>query len=128
MACRSNKGFTLIELLVVITIISVLLSIVAPLMIEQVDKLKASAEFREAEQYVSDSAKVAFLRGQTVHFNFDGKQLSRSVGPEQINLEFDYLFFPQQLLQFNANGFPDRDFITVMRGRVEQKIALTRSK
>ena len=61
---QTRKGFTLIELLVVIAIMTTVLTLVAPLMISQVDKTKAAAEFAEAEQYINDSAKVAFLRGQ----------------------------------------------------------------
>lgn len=102
---QTRKGFTLIELLVVIAIMTTVLTLVAPLMISQVDKTKAAAEFAEAEQYINDSAKVAFLRGQSIQFVFEGKQLTRRIGSEEIVLSFEYIFFPLQTLHFNANGF-----------------------
>lgn len=110
---KRGAGFTLIELLVVIAIMTTVLSLVAPLMIEQVDKTRMAAEFTEVEQYVNDSTKVAFLRGQAASFLFDGKQLSRQIGEENVVLSFNYLFFPRQSLQINANGFASVNAIDV---------------
>jgi prepilin-type N-terminal cleavage/methylation domain-containing protein len=121
---RSTRGFTLIELLVVITIMTTILSLVAPLMIEQVDKTKASAEYHELEQYLSDSAKVAFLKGQPVYFQFDGKQLKRKIGADTVQLDFTYVFFPPQSLLINANGFTDSRYIDVISGKKSLKLEL----
>lgn len=125
MNSRQPAGFTLIELLVVITIMTTLLSLVAPLMIEQVDKAKAAAEYQQLEQYVADSAKVAFLKGQPVQFRFDGKQLFRYVGSDKTELTFQYLFFPKQRLSVNANGYTDTAYIRVVRGKTELTLKLT---
>lgn len=125
---KKRNGFTLIELLVVITIMTTVLALVAPLMIEQVDKTKAAAEFHEARQYLADSRKVAFLKGQIVRFSFDGKQLRRRIGDERLVLEFQYLFFPQQQLQINANGFAMQKRIDVFTGNKQQQIDLAELK
>lgn len=120
-----RHGFTLIELLVVITIMTTLLSLVAPLTVEQVDKSRAAAEFMEARQYLNDSGKVAFLRGQTATFIFDGKRLTRYLGEESVVLDFNYLYFPQQQLTINANGFAQQQYITVLTGNRTQQITLS---
>lgn len=117
-------GFTLIELLVVITIMTTVLSLVAPLMIEQVDKTRAAAEYHQLEQYISDSAKVAFLKGQAVLFRFDGKQLIRHTGSDEAVVDFEYLFFTQQSLMINANGFTAQRYISVRRINTEQQLEL----
>jgi prepilin-type N-terminal cleavage/methylation domain-containing protein len=117
-------GFTLIELLVVITIMSTILSLVAPLMIEQVDKTRAAAEYQQLNQYLADSSKVAFLKGQPVQFRFNGKQLVRYIGSDMTELNFQYLFFPQQTLLINANGFYDRAYVNVKRGKVQLTLEL----
>lgn len=123
-----RNGFTLIELLVVIAIMTTVLALVAPLMIEQVDKTKAAAEFHEVRQYLADSRKVAFLKGQVVSFSFDGKQLRRVIGDDSIVLEFQYLFFPRQQLLINANGFTDQQHIDVISGNRQLQIALAELK
>lgn len=119
-----RNGFTLIELLVVIAIMTTVLALVAPLMIEQVDKTKAAAEFHQARQYLTDSQKVAFLKGQTVTFWFEGKQLRRIIGNDSVELEFDYLFFPKQQLSIAANGFAMQKHINVYTGNRQQQINL----
>ncbi|HEY9041991.1 MAG TPA: type II secretion system protein [Rheinheimera sp.] len=121
---KKRNGFTLIELLVVIAIMTTVLTLVAPLMIAQVDKTKAAAEFAEAKQYILDSRKVAFLKGQVVNFSFDGKQLRRDIASESVVLEFKYLFFPRQQLQINANGFVDKTLINVITDKKQQNIEL----
>lgn len=119
-----KAGFTLIELLVVITIMTTLLSLVGPLMIEQVDKTRAAAEYQQLEQYISDSAKVAFLKGQAVRFSFDGKQLKRDIGTDQSVIDFQYLFFMPQSLLINANGFSRQQHIKLRRGNTELRLEL----
>jgi prepilin-type N-terminal cleavage/methylation domain-containing protein len=120
----TRNGFTLIELMVVIAIMTTVLSLVAPLMIEQVDKTKAAAEFHEARQYLTDSRKVAFLKGQPVNFWFEGKQLRRVIGNDTVILEFQYLFFPRQHLQINANGFTEQNQVELITGNRQQHINL----
>ena len=121
---KQRNGFTLIELLVVIAIMTTVLSLVAPLMIEQVDKTKAAAEFHQARQYLADSKKVAFLKGQAVRFRFEGKQLRRMIADDSVVLEFEYLFFPQQQLYIAANGFTMQKHIDVYTGNRQQQINL----
>lgn len=121
---KLRHGFTLIELLVVISIMTTILSLVGPLMIEQVDKTRAAAEFRQLQQYISDSAKVAFLKGQPVSFVFDGKQLQRELGENQVTVQYDYLFFSQQRVVINANGFTASKLVLVRKGRTELSIEL----
>lgn len=121
---KLRHGFTLIELLVVISIMTTILSLVGPLMIEQVDKTRAAAEFRQLQQYISDSAKVAFLKGQPVSFVFDGKQLQRELGENQVTVQYDYLFFSQQRVVINANGFTASKLVSVRKGRTELSIEL----
>lgn len=121
---KLRHGFTLIELLVVISIMTTILSLVGPLMIEQVDKTRAAAEFRQLQQYISDSAKVAFLKGQPVSFVFDGKQLQRELGENQVTVQYDYLFFSQQRVVINANGFTASKLVSVRKGSTELSIEL----
>lgn len=102
-----------------------LLSLVAPLMIEQVDKTRAAAEYQQLEQYVSDSAKVAFLKGQALDIRFDGKRLRRVMGDDESIVDFTYLFFTPQTLRINANGFTRQEVINVRRGNVELQLDLT---
>lgn len=124
MGGRSGQGFTLIELLVTIAIMGTAMSFVGPLMIEQVNKSKASAEFKEVAQYVRDSGKVAFLKGQPVEFLFEGKQLTRRVGDQSQRLTFEYLFFPVQTLRYNANGHSDKAQLQVISGKRELTLLL----
>lgn len=119
-----TSGFTLIELLVVIAIMSVSLGIVGPLMSNQADKTRAIAEFNQAETYIRHSSKVAFLRGQSIRLVLDGKQLTRFVGDAEQQVKYEYLFFPAQQVQINANGFYSQHDIVVQIGKKQQHIIL----
>jgi prepilin-type N-terminal cleavage/methylation domain len=44
MSFKFSKGFTLIELIIVLSIVSLLLSVVAPISIKAVDKTEAKTE------------------------------------------------------------------------------------
>ncbi len=101
---KRQNAFTLLELLVVMSIVGLALSWVGPLVLEQVDKTKANAEVKQLEQYIDMTLAGAYLAGQPVVLQFNGRQLQRQQHGVAEQVNFDYLFFQPQQLKINANG------------------------
>jgi prepilin-type N-terminal cleavage/methylation domain-containing protein len=126
MAYRS--GFTLIELLVVLTISTLALTIVAPLMQTQITKSKVSAELIEFKVYMRNSARLAYLRGESVRINLAGRKLVRVQGVNVSEVNYDALFFQPQNILFNANGFTAVKEVSVHTGKKLQSIQLGKTQ
>lgn len=101
---KQNKAFTLLELLVVMAIMGTSLALVGPLVFDQVDKTKANAELKQLQQLIDSTASIAYLSGQPVLMQFDGKSLRREQGKKNNVTEFKFLFFKQQSFSINSNG------------------------
>jgi prepilin-type N-terminal cleavage/methylation domain-containing protein len=101
---KAKLGFTLLELLVVMAIMGLSLTLVGPLVFDQVDKTKANAELKQLEVLLHATASSAYLSGQTVQMNFDGKVLQRATGKKTVTTEFNYLFFKPVQFEINSNG------------------------
>ncbi len=118
-------GFTLVEILIVMGLMGLVLTLVGPLLQNQVTKADASAEFIEAGQYINNSSKVAFLQNTPVSLSFDGRVLTRKMAGRQDQVEYNHLFFPKQQLVFNQHGYSDSRSISVVAGRRQLEIEIT---
>lgn len=114
---RRARGFTLIEILLVVLLTSILVALVAPLGIEQVEKARAQAEWLTLDREMGRLSMDAFLRGDFVTIYAAGKQLAWEFrGGKQGVIEFEHLFFsPQQQVTINPNGIADRAEIEVLQ-------------
>lgn len=119
-----KSGFTLIELLVVITIAGLSMSLVGPLMTSQVDKMEQLSEFKHAENYIKNSHKVAFLKGQNLILELDGKRIQRHIGQDVQTVDYEHLFFPKQQYSVNSNGFSVQQQVDVIAGQQHKTISL----
>ncbi len=125
---KYRSGFTLIELLVVMAISTLALTVVAPLMQSQIAKAQASAELIEFKTYMRNSARLAFLRGQSVRVQLEGRKLVRLQGRHVAEVNYDALFFQPQVILINANGYSDVAQVSVQTGKKLQTIALGSTK
>jgi prepilin-type N-terminal cleavage/methylation domain-containing protein len=117
---RRNRGFTLIEVLLVIVLASVLVTLVAPVGVEQVEKARAQTEFLELDRQVGRLALDAFLRGDFVTLHAAGRRLAwRFDGGRRGAVEFEQLFFEtEQQVIINPNGIADsRQLVLLQRER-----------
>ena len=71
------RGFTLIEILLVVVLMSVLIALVAPLGIQQVEKARAQAEWLTLDREIGRLSLDAFIRSDFVTLYAAGKQLER---------------------------------------------------
>ena len=101
---NQDKGFTLLELLVVMAIMGTSLALVGPLVFDQVDKTKANAELKQLQQLIDSTASIAYLSGQPVLMQFDGKSLRRDRAQKSDVREFEFLFFKPLSFSINSNG------------------------
>ncbi len=102
---RVNGGFTLIELLLVITLMAAVTAIVAPLGFNQIDKIKAKAEWKDCIQLVKHLQQEAYLHNMPSQVILDGKQIAIQRAGRDIQIvEFQDVFFQKQRLMIDSHG------------------------
>lgn len=101
-------GFTMIELLIVMAIVSSLMALVGPLVIDSYEKAQAKVEMQQLNNYISRLSYGAFADGQAKVIRLEGKQATIfNDSDEQPSREFlfEHLFFQPQEIYLNTNGF-----------------------
>ncbi len=123
---RKTRGFTLIEILLVVLLTSILVALVAPLGIEQVEKARAQSEWLTLDREIGRLSLDAFLYGDFVTIYAAGKQLFWEFrGGKQGVIEFEHHFFsPDQRVTINPNGIADRAEIEVLQRDRRRRLML----
>ena len=123
---RWTGGFTLIEILLVVLLTSILVALVAPLGVQQVEKARAQTEWLSLQREIGRLSMHAFLRGEFITLDVSGKQLLWQSGRgEQGVIQFEQLFFsPPQRVTFNPNGIADRPDIEVRQRERRRRMAI----
>jgi general secretion pathway protein H len=103
---RRQRAFTLVELLVVFAIVGLLVALVGPLGVRQMDKARAQEQWLVLQRTVEGLAFRAFAQGREVRLEARGTQLLWTVGDQQPRaLVLDRLFFdPAQTILINDHG------------------------
>lgn len=106
-----SRGFTLIELLIVISIVALTASLVAPLGVKQVEKIRAESEWITLRRAVDTLAFRAFAQGRSIEILAAGTRLSWRVdGAIAGELLFERVFFPPgQEIRVTRNGYAEPD-------------------
>lgn len=114
---RTQHGFTLIEVLVVMLLVSVLITLVAPVGAKQVEKARAQTEFLELDRQIGRLALDAFVRSDFVTLNAAGKQLAWEFEAGQRgSIEFEQLFFgAEQRVVINPNGIASPQLLELLQ-------------
>lgn len=132
----TQQGVTLIELLVVITIMMTMLTLVAPLAINTVDKAEAQTEYLSFSGLLRRASMQAFANGSGMHITLDENELTAFMVPLQIGSmqhlspqeskivfqrSYQYLTFSKVEFQFNRNGMPNvTELSLTQRNKVRQ--------
>lgn len=119
-----QQGFTLIELLVVIAIMAIVVSLVAPYSSNYLERLQASDEWYQLVRQTRQQQQKAFLTMQPVVMQLKGKNLVIYYQGQQQQHQFTHLYFAEQLITFNGNGFPDHENLTAMQRLQEKTLRL----
>lgn len=124
---RRPRGFTLIEILLVVLLMSVLITLVAPLGVQQVEKARAQSEWLTLDREIGRLSLDAFLRSDFVTLAAAGKQLAwETDSGDQGIIEFEQLFFsPAQQVTINPNGIADQSEIQVLQRERRRTLKLT---
>lgn len=112
-----NRGFTLIELLVVLVILSLTVTLVGGVTFRQVERAKQTQEFEALQQIIAELALQAVVKRKAVTLVLDGYQLKAHTQNQLVvQKNFEHLYFNQQRLELNANGFWSRETISIAAG------------
>jgi len=138
-AIKNNKGVTLIELLVVITIMMTMITLVAPLAINTVDKAEAQSEYLSFCGTLRRASIKAFANGSGINIVLDQNTLVAFIVPLTINgnaqlnpneneviieRSYEYLNFSPLEFTFNRNGMPDQVMISLMQRNKKRQLDL----
>jgi len=120
---KNSEGLTLIELMVVISIMMAMLAIVGGSTIASVDRAKAQVELISIYNLIRMASVRAFASGagMKVHFS-DNKTLAVIEGANPVEKRYEHLQFPEQVLSFNRNGYPDTEVIEVIVRSMKREI------
>jgi len=105
---NQDKGFSLVELLLVLVIITVIVSITAPVMYKMYDKSLFILTRNSAFQAVRLTAYEAFIREEECQISFEKTKkqyISVCKGESIIQLESDKAVLPVNQVYFNTKGF-----------------------
>lgn len=117
MTFQRHRGFTLIEILLVVLLTSILITLVAPVGLVQVEKARAQTEYLELDRQVGRLAMDAFVRSDFVTLHATGKQLAWAFeAGDSGAIEFEQLFFdPVQRVVINPNGIADPQVLELLQ-------------
>ena len=121
-------GFTLVELLVVFSIVGLLIMLVAPIGVKQIEKARAQEEWLVLSRTVESLAFRAFAEGREVRIEAKGGEILWYLGDEPVRSKtWHHLFFdPTQQIAIDTNGIADHDRISVRQGGAERALLLNR--
>ncbi len=111
------RGFTLVEILLVLVLGALLVGLVAPLGVRQVEKARAQSEWLTFQREVRSLGLRAFARNEYLTLRAAGHELAwRADGGDGGAMTFEQLYFePEQFVTFNPNGIADVGFIELLQ-------------
>jgi prepilin-type N-terminal cleavage/methylation domain-containing protein len=125
---KLQRGFTLVELLVVLAILGMLVALVAPLGVRQMDKARAQEEWLVLQRTVEGLAFRAFAQGQDMQIKAQGAEVRWSVaGGQERVLVLRHLFFdPTQSVRIDAHGLAEPGTLEVRQAGRQRTLVLNR--
>ena len=102
------SAFTLIELMIVMGIVSLLIALVGPMAIQNLEKAQAKSELLTVKNWLRKISYRSYVSGQELELSLQGKLAQlKTIQPSIVikQQEFEYLFFQPQSLYFNSKGF-----------------------
>jgi len=112
-----KRGFTLIELLVVLTLMMLVVTLVAPMGVDMVDKAQSQTEYVKLQTMLKKISNKAFLSTNDIKVEFKDNVMTVSLGLDDISeIYFTNLLFSKDTKEvvFNRNGFPSVQQVKVI--------------
>lgn len=111
----TSRGLSLVELLIVMALMGLVLSLVGPLGMKQIERSEAVYESMQLQQLLHQAVQQAYVQATPVELQLDGKQLLGSSGQRVLlDQSFSHIFFPRQQVQINRNGFASQPQISAL--------------
>jgi prepilin-type N-terminal cleavage/methylation domain-containing protein len=103
---KKNLGFTLVELMIVMAIVALLLTLVGPLAINNLEKAQAKQEMLSVKNWLRKLSYQSFLTGKKIKLKVEGKQMELELANENASYKnLDVLSFELQKFTFNESGY-----------------------
>jgi len=122
--CRKSSflsgGFTLLEMMVVLTLVGLVAAATMPRLFLTIEAVRANTEERSLVEMLDGVGLAAFFRQQPRTLQFMEHRIGVK-GSETESMEFEYLWFPEQTIVWNGNGFPDQAVVKYQIRDVEKE-------
>ena len=114
---RLTAGISLIELLVVITVMMTMMGIVGGVTERSIEKTGAQTELVALHSLIKKVSVDSFAAGRVAIIAFSGSNVEVVYEEHQAAvITYEYLFFSDQKITFNRNGFPNTQSLAVEVG------------
>lgn len=121
------KGFTLVEIMIVMVLLGLIMGLIGPMTINQLNKTKAKSELLTFKTKLTAISTKAALMSKPIQITLNGKEMIVSHGEVKISQGFENLFFDPQILMINKNGYVFPDFVTAKYRDESLKLDLNKS-
>ncbi|QYJ85005.1 prepilin-type N-terminal cleavage/methylation domain-containing protein [Shewanella mesophila] len=101
---KTKNGFTLIELLVVMLLLSLSMSIILPLTVDNVEKSRISGEIQLIDLFIQEVRRDSFFLQQPIQVKFIGKQITALAKDYDKTLKTEHIAFDNVRVQFEPTG------------------------
>jgi prepilin-type N-terminal cleavage/methylation domain-containing protein len=126
--CKTTSGFTLIELLIVMLIMSVSLSVVLPITIDQVEAARERSERQLTQVFFQKALQQTFFGSQRVQLKFVGRQVSFGEGLQKQHILFEHISFQEMAVELSSIGVESQTKIPAAINGVAWTLELTKDE
>ena len=124
----------MVELLVVLAIFGIVLSLVGPFTINQLDNVKRAQEREEIRMVLNEWQFRAFSQRRAIELEFSGRRLvanrvnsiyEAEAETQLATYEFEFSQFPTQRIVINSHGYAEQTELSLRQGEREFTLNVT---
>ncbi len=106
--------------MVVLALVGLVAAATMPRLFLTIEAVRANTEERSLVEMIDGVGLAAFFRQQVRTLQFVEHRVGVK-GSETESMEFEYLWFPEQTIAWNGNGFPDQAVVKYRIRDVEKE-------
>jgi prepilin-type N-terminal cleavage/methylation domain-containing protein len=119
-----QQGFTLVELMIVLMVAGLAIGLVGPVGQRQYDKVMIVKDREILMRALESAGFQSFVQRTPAVVELKGSRFILTRANVTKEIRFNYLSFPEQILQLNSHGFWQQDLIIWVEQDEKKTVAL----